>query len=79
MAKYNKRVLYQKVGYFLENYYTGEPLDKEFFKLCHLKSGKSVRYLISGREGKFNSNWNLIIPDEYETRVSEAGLLDEYI
>ncbi len=79
MAKYNKKVLYQKVGYFLENYYAGEPIDKEFFKLCHLQSGKSVRYLISERDGKFNSKWNLIIPDEYVSKVSEEELLDDYI
>ncbi len=77
MAKYNKKVLYQKVGYFLENYYIGDPLDNDFFKICHLKSGKSVRYLISDREGKYNSKWNLIIPDEYGFRASEEELLDE--
>ncbi len=77
MAKYNKKVLYQKVGYFLENYYKGEPLDNNFFEFCHIKSGKSVRYLISNREGKFNSKWNLIIPDE--SIIKGDKLLDEYI
>ncbi len=79
MDKYNKKVLYQKVGYFLENYYYGEPLNKDFFELCHLKSGKSVRYLIAGRDGRFNSTWKLIIPEEYLSKAGEQELIDEYV
>ncbi len=79
MDKYKKKALYQKVGYFLENYYDGEPLNKDFFELCHLKSGKSVRYLITGREGVFNSKWKLIIPEEYVPKARQQEQLNEYI
>ncbi len=79
LKKYNKKVLYQKVGYFLENYYTGHNLYFGFFETCHEKSSESVRYLIQGREGEFDAKWNLIIPKEYLPEESKVGEVDEYI
>lgn len=65
LDKYNKKVLYQKVGFFLKNYYNGENLSHEFFDLCHLRSAQSVRYLIQGQKGKLDNHWNLIVPEEF--------------
>lgn len=79
MELYNKKVLYQKVGYFLENYYVGEMLGTEFFETCRIKSGDSVRYLVQGRDGKLQAKWNLIIPKEYIPRIDEVEMPDEYI
>ncbi len=79
MEWYNKKILYQKVGYFLENYYIGQRLETDFFETCHVKSGDSVRYLVQGRDGKFNAKWNLIIPDEFIPRINEEVGPDEYI
>jgi predicted transcriptional regulator of viral defense system len=79
LAIYNKKVLYQKVGYFLENYYNGVIIGDEFFDLCKLKAGNSVRYLVEGTEGKFNDRWNLVIPEEYVNKVNGEGEPDEYI
>ena len=79
LGLFNKKVLYQKVGFFLENYYTGERLGEEFFDLCKMKSGNSVRYLIQGCEGRFNDQWNLVIPEEYIDKGEGQGEPDEYI
>jgi len=49
MEQYNKKVIFQKVGFFLENYYNNQKLCAEFFETCQLKSGNSVRYLERGR------------------------------
>lgn len=79
LKRYNKKVLYQKVGFFLENYYLGEQFDKEFYKICQIKLGNSVRYLIQGREGKFHDKWNLVIPEEFLPVINERLDPDEYI
>lgn len=79
MERYNKKILYQKVGYFLENYYVGQKLDIDFFETCRVKSGYSVRYLIQGCEGKFQAKWNLIIPKEFLPRRDKGIDPDEYI
>jgi len=71
---YNKKVLYQKVGYLIENYYKGESFDKEFFSICLKNAGNSVRYLTSNNEGIFNAKWNLVIPNELL-----MGEFNEYI
>jgi len=76
---YNKKVLYQKVGYFLENYYNGEQFDEKFFELCKSKSGNSVRYLVQGTEGRFNDRWNLVIPEEYVMNGEGQGEPNDYI
>lgn len=79
LDKYNKKVLYQKVGFFLKNYYTGENLSCDFFDLCQLRSAHSVRYLIQGREGKLDNEWNLVVPEEFTPKKNEREEPDEYI
>lgn len=79
LEHYDKKVLYQKVGYFLENHYVGEKLGEDFFEICKAKSGNSVRYLLSGREGRFNDRWNLVIPEEYILIKDGQGEPDDYI
>jgi predicted transcriptional regulator of viral defense system len=79
MEKYNKKVLYQKIGYFLENFYDGEHLDVEFFQICRAKSGDSIRYLLQGTEGKYQDQWKLIVPEKYIARIDELEGPDEYI
>lgn len=79
MELYNKKVLFQKIGYFLDNYYNGQRLDIELFETCQLKSGSSVRYLAQGREGEFQSKWNLIVPEEFIPKLNDVEGLDEYI
>ncbi|WP_125137824.1 type IV toxin-antitoxin system AbiEi family antitoxin domain-containing protein [Petrocella atlantisensis] len=79
MEQYNKKVIFQKVGFFLENYYNGENLGAAFFETCQLKSGNSVRYLEQGREGKFLARWNLIIPEEFIPRKNDVEGPNEYI
>lgn len=76
---YDKKVLYQKTGYFLENYYMGERFADDFFEMCKSKSGNSVRYLIQGHEGKFDNRWNLVIPEEYMFRSDGQGEPNDYI
>ena len=76
---YDKKVLYQKVGYFLENHYVGEKLCDDFFEMCRDKSGNSVRYLLGGREGRFNVRWNLVIPEEYILTKDGQGEPDDFI
>lgn len=79
MEKYNKKFLYQKVGYFLENYYTGQSLDINFLEICRAKIGDSVRYLVQGTEGKYQDKWKLIVPVEFILRTDEVEELDEFI
>lgn len=76
---YDKKVLYQKIGYFLENYYVGDKLDDDFYEMCRAKSGSSVRYLLDGREGRFNDRWNLVIPVEYTLKSGGQGEPDDFI
>ncbi|MCH4891310.1 transcriptional regulator [Acidaminobacter sp. JC074] len=76
---YDKKVLYQKVGYFLENYYVGEKLGDNFFEMCKTKSGNSVRYLLGGREGRYNDRWKLVIPEEYILIKDGHGEPDDFI
>ncbi len=74
MEGYNKKVLYQKIGYFLENFYLGGLEEDDFLKYCHKKSKGSVRYLIQSHEGVLDSKWNLIIPTEYQKK--EENIID---
>jgi predicted transcriptional regulator of viral defense system len=76
---YNKKILYQKIGYFLSNYYEGEKISNNFFDICHLKSSKSVRYLIQKYEGKFDNIWNLVIPEEFIVDKNKQGAPNDYI
>ena len=79
LESYNKKVLYQKTGYFLENHYAGDKLGDDFFEICKAKSGNSVRYLIQGCEGRFNDQWNLVIPEEYVLKRDGQGEPDDFI
>ncbi len=78
MKKYNKKILYQKVAYFLKNYYYGEKLSDNFFAVCNIKSGNNVGYLEYGVEGKFDSEFNLVVAEKY-TRSKELEKLNGYI
>ncbi len=79
LKHYNKKVLYQKIGFFLEHFYFGEKLGDNFFEICKMKSGNSVRYLIQGCEGKFNNQWNLVVPEQYIMKNDDQGEPDDYI
>jgi len=65
LEKYNKSVLYQKVGYLFEKFYR-DKLPKSFYDLCLSKKAKTVRYLDYSRslKDKLNKKWNLIVREE---------------
>ncbi|HKL09985.1 MAG TPA: type IV toxin-antitoxin system AbiEi family antitoxin [Clostridia bacterium] len=79
MARYDKKFIYQKAGYLLENYFMGEALGTGFFDECCNKSAGSVRYLIRERAGKYETKWNLVVPEEYAKGSDDMGVWDEYI
>lgn len=79
MKNYSNNFLYQKAGYFFENYYKGQGLRKSFFEICHIESGNSVRYLIPNQSGRFCTDWNLVIPEVYLAKINKEVKPDDYI
>ena len=70
LKAYNKKLLYQKVGYLFEKYF-GNDLPDSFYQECLKRSGNTVIYFeCSVGEAKLNAKWNLMIkkqgdlPDE---------------
>ncbi len=63
LALYKKQVLYQKTGYILRHFQKEFHLSEAFFSECAAYIGKSTRYLITGENGIYNKEWQLITPE----------------
>lgn len=65
LATFQNQFLYQKTGYLLQRMNNRFELPEHFFEECLAHIGKSKRYFTKEQKtGKFDSTWNLIIPDE---------------
>ena len=64
LAVYDKQVLYQKTGYILRHFQREFDLSDTFFAECVSHVGKSTRYLTANRDGVYNKEWRLIVPDK---------------
>ncbi len=60
---YDKKVLYQKVGYILQHFQSEFRLSDAFFSECAVNIGKSTRYLTDSKNGVYNKEWRLIVPE----------------
>ena len=67
---YDKKFLYQKVGYLFEKYF-GDEFPPSFYEYCESKIGKAKKYLDSFRGNTvLNKKWNLLI-DKREKMLEE--------
>lgn len=66
LSLYNKKSLYQKIGYILKQYQTELNLSDEFFSKCQKHVGKKCFYFLEDTLtfGKtvFSSEWNIMAP-----------------
>lgn len=65
LSVYDTQGLYQRVGFFLNQYKKEMQLSREFIDHCKSKIGKSKRYLVSPFNAKnyYNSEWKMMIPE----------------
>ena len=64
LKTYNKKTLYQKVGYLFEKHF-GNAIPEEFYQNCLEHSGSAIVYLeCNVGEGKLNAKWKLVIKGE---------------
>ncbi len=64
LKAYDKKLLYQKVGYLFEKHF-GDDISEEFYQDCLKHSGSSVVYIeCNTGEGKLNSKWKLMIKEK---------------
>ena len=66
LKKYDKRFMYQKVGYILENFKSELHLSEAFFDKCHACISDSTRYLYrqsNYADWMYNKKWRLIVPE----------------
>ena len=67
---YDKKFLYQKVGYLFEKYF-GDEFPPSFYEYCESKISKAKKYLDSFRGNTvLNKKWNLLI-DKREKMLEE--------
>lgn len=63
---YNKKYLYQKVGYLFETHF-GNNVPKEFYCECLNHIGNTIIYFESNKgKSMFNSRWKLMVKEEKE-------------
>jgi len=64
LLDYDKKLLYQKVGYLFEKHF-GEELPKEFYDFCLKRSGNTIVYLdCHVGEAKHIAKWKLMVKKE---------------
>lgn len=78
LKEYDKKFLYQKVGFIFEHFKDEFDLSAEFFKTCAENFGSSSRYLLKEKRGEeltTDRKWRLTYPKNLWTNV-EGGDLD---
>ncbi|HBY21557.1 MAG: hypothetical protein A2Y24_04700 [Clostridiales bacterium GWE2_32_10] len=76
LNEFDKKFLYQKVGYMLEKHANDLRLSQKFFEHCQSNIGKSKRYLIAREEllrQEYNSKWNLIVEGRLSDILGQGG------
>jgi predicted transcriptional regulator of viral defense system len=77
LAAYDTQVLYQKTGYILEHMQKELRLSDKFFEICEEKRKDSVRYFYHGIEHEsntFSKRWNLVVPKNLLSLISNGGI-----
>jgi predicted transcriptional regulator of viral defense system len=66
LQKYNKKTLYQKLGYIFEKFNNQFSLPESFFEECKNNISKHTIYLFQdlNTDKAFNENWNIIAPKD---------------
>lgn len=78
---YDKKVLYQRAGYILENFKENLQICDSTFRYLHEKIGKSKCYLNSSKKIKdplWNKKWNICVPRFVETLLSKGSEVSEF-
>lgn len=74
LQEFNKRFLYQKVGFILEYFKQEMKLSDNFFSICKHKSGKSTRYLTDRIESiQYFKEWKLCAPTNILSVLEQGG------
>ena len=77
LEAYDKRFLYQKVGFIFEHFRDNFDLSDEFFRVCKIHSGNSSRYLLKDMQGvemDFSNKWRLTYPKNLWNNLSGGDI-----
>ena len=72
LNSYNKVLLYQKVGYILEQYKEKFLFSDEFFKECQSRLTNQIKYFLEDeyKDIEYNSTWRLMAPKNLKSRIN---------
>ena len=82
LQKYDKEILYQKVGYILEHYKNELKLTDAFFKLCEKKVPKTNRFLYANIKNEtriLSKKWSLYVPIDLLSLTRKGALVNEWL
>jgi len=72
LESYNQILLYQKVGFILEQFKEQLNLSENFFNVCKNKLTNQIKYFLEDeyKEIEFNSTWKLMAPKNLKSRIN---------
>ncbi|MBO4573091.1 MAG: hypothetical protein J5762_04930 [Clostridia bacterium] len=72
LQAYNKVILYQKVGFILEQYKDKYMLSEKFFADCKSRLTNQIKYFLNDEYSDiaYNSDWQLMAPKNLKSRIS---------
>ena len=72
LQAYNKVILYQKVGFILEQYKEKYMLSDKFFADCKSRLTNQIKYFLNDEYSDiaYNSDWQLMAPKNLKSRIS---------
>jgi len=72
LKSYNQILLYQKVGFILEQFKEQLSLSDEFFKACQCKLTNQIKYFLQDeyKEIEYNAIWKLMAPKNLKSRIN---------
>ncbi len=72
LKSYNKILLYQKVGYILEQYKEKFLFSEAFFKECQSHLTNQIKYFLNDEYSdiEYNSTWQLMAPKNLKSRIN---------
>lgn len=63
LERYNKKTLYQKIGYLFEKHF-GKEIPNDFYKFCLKHSSKTIVYFeCHAGDSKLNNKWKLMVQE----------------
>ena len=72
LQAYHKVILYQKVGFILEQYKDKYMLSDKFFAYCKSRLTNQIKYFLNDEYSDiaYNSDWQLMAPKNLKSRIS---------